>query len=281
LIALYVAKVKVGNIIAVHGARPSVGTSTIAAMTAAMLAARGEKTLLLSTDSDVPFDAVSMSSDIISESHMDELVMLETSTGLTPDDLVDYVTFVSDELGVIQAATNLTRISKSPARTLINIIDNACYEFRYIVVDIGYANTPYANQIYQHSDLVMHILGRDAKTISQVAEFYHRGGFGEDKLSVPIIAGYTEDYPIDIRALEKKLDVEEIFTIGFCDDIYKTCVSRNLTDYVYKCVKRKGGLFNLKKKKVEEDVTPVDELTAICNLMIPALKSEADGEKEE
>ena len=268
---MYSAKIKIGKVIAVYGARPSVGASTLAAMTASLLAAKGDKTLLLSTDPDIPFDAISMLSDEISENHMDELVALENSTGIDIDRFQDYVTYLTDNLGYIRASANLNRITKNPSRTMNNIIDAACYSFTYVVVDIGYASSSYATALLRNCDLIVHALGQDAKSVSQVAQFYGHNGFGEDMFVVPIVMGYLDDLPADLPYLEKKLGIGDVFAIYHDDEVYRAGAHRKIANFVYKGVNKKGGLFGFKKKKDTEDVTAVDELAEICGLITDAL----------
>lgn len=277
---MYSAKVKFGKAIAVYGVRPSVGTSTLAAMTASLLAAGGERTLLLSSDPDIPFDAISMLSCEISENHMDELVALENSAGVSSDNLDDYVTFLTENLGYIRASANLNRITKTPSRTLNNIIDAACYKFQYVVVDLGFSSSSYANAVISGCDLIMHVLGQDIKSVASAAQFYNHNGFGEDALVVPIVQDYLDDVPADLAYLEKKLNVGEIFAIYHDDEVYRAGSHRNLANFVYKGVNRKSGLFGLKKKKSDEDVTAVDELQSVCNLITHALTNDsAEGGK--
>lgn len=271
---MYSAKLKVGNVIAVYGVRPSAGASTLAAMTASVLAARGEKTLLLSTDADIPYDAVSLLSDEIADNHMDELVVLENSNGLNAERMADYITFLTDNLGYIRASAKLTRLTKDAARTINNIVDMACYDFRYVVVDIGYASTPYANAILQKADLVMHALGQDSKSIASAVSFYKHGGFGEEKYTVPILTDYIPDIPGDAKSLGKALDVEEVFSIAHSASVFKACASRNIASFVYKGVRRKGGLFGGlgRKSKGEADEAAVGTLDEICDLIMKALE---------
>lgn len=276
---MYTTNVKVGRSIAVYGVRPNTGTSTLAAMTASLLAARGERTLLLSTDSDIPYDAVSMLSDEITENHLDELTVLENSNGLAPGRMDDYVTFLTDNLGFLRASTNMTRLTKNPARTISNIIDIACYDFHYVVVDIGFAATQYANAVIQSCDMVMHTLGQDPKSISAAADIYKHNGFGKDKLVVPIVVNFRDDVPANTDAMAKQLGVDEVFAIYHDDDVYKAGAGRKTASYVHKGVKKKGGFLGLRKKKNEDDTTAVDELGRVCDLIVGALNgNEKEGD---
>ena len=275
---MYSTSQKIGNSITVCGCRPSVGTSTTAAIIASLLATRGEKTLLLTTDADAPFDAVSMLSSDIEKTHLDELVILENSNGLTPEALNDYTTNVTENLAYLRASTRLTRLAKDAAKTINHIIDVAQHNYRYVVLDVGYTYTNYTPNILQQTDLIVHVLGQDPKSIAQVSDSYTRMNFGEGKFVVPVFADFDDYIPVSLNNICKSLNVNEVFPIHRDDDIYRAVQNRNIAGFVYRQTQRKTGIFGFKKKKQKEEdrVSAVDELSNICDLITTALNNGED-----
>lgn len=66
--------------------------------------------------------------------------------------------------------------------------------------------------------LIVHALGQDAKSVSQVAQFYGHNGFGEDMFVVPIVMGYLDDLPADLPYLEKKLGIYGVTVEELAED---------------------------------------------------------------
>lgn len=271
---MYNTKIRVGSVIVVYGTRAAAGASTLAAMTAALFAAHGEKTLLLSTDPDIPFDAVSMLSDEVSENHMDDLAVLENSNGLDAEKLNDYVSYLTDNLAYLRASAPMNKLTKMPAKTVRNIIDIACYEFRYVVVDVGYAATPYVDAIISIGDLVVHALTQDPKYLQTVGSFYKQGGFGEDKFVVPIVMGYNDESFFDIKWMKKHLGMDEVFCVHADECVSKACGERKIASFAYKFTKKpKTKFFGFGKKTAAEDEEPgvIDELNTIREMIFEAL----------
>ena len=276
---MYNAAMKVGNLILVHGCRPSVGTSTLAAMTASFLSFNGEKTLLLTTDADAPFDAVSMLSSDIADDHMDELVVLENSNGLTENNLDDYISTLTNNLGYLRASTKLSRLTKDPARTVQRIVDTAMYSYRYVVVDIGYDYTSYADVLLKKSDLVLHVLGQDPKGLARAQEIYARGGFGENTFMVPVVADFIDDATADVKSIGKQLKIDTLFTLDHDADIYKAVQSRDVAGFVQKNTKKKTGFLSslMGKKRTKnsaDDDSYIDELGQLISKITQALTPE-------
>ncbi len=271
---MYNTPLKVGKFLCVHGVCPGVGTSTIAAMTASLFAAQGQKTLLLSTDADPPYDGASILSSDIIDNHLDELIALENSNGLTQEKLGDYVSYLSNNLGYLRASSRLSRLTKDAAKTINHIVEIACYDFQYVILDVGFSHTTYYTGILKNADLVIHVLGQNPKSIVKAKDLYAHGGFGEDVFMVPVVADYIDSLPLTLKAMEKQLKVDEVFAIHHDNDVYKSVYTRDIAGFVFKNKKKGGFLGFSKKKKDESDTTAIDELEEICNLIEKALASE-------
>lgn len=306
---MYSANIKVGSSIAVCGCRPGIGTSSTAAMVASMLAARGEKVLLLSTDAAFPYDAVSLLSDDIENSHMDELVVLENSTGVTPENLGDYITAITSNLCYIRASARLDQLTNNAAKTLNHVIDAACYDFRYVVIDIGYNHSPYSAQITEAADLILYAVGQDKKSIESVRSFYSHDGFGEDSMVLTVVPNCENDVYASAARIAKRIGADEVFPLYHSAEWDKAVYTRNIAGFAYKAVKRRkqddagffSKLFGRKKEAppsedeakllapdgeeaAEEEAASaenydvVDGLANICELITAALVPEEEGD---
>ncbi len=268
---MYSTSLKIGNSIAVYGSRASIGASSLAAMTASLLAAHGEKVLLLSTDADTPFDGVSLLSGEISDNYLDELIVLENNNGLTPKKLNDYVLYLTDNLGYLRASTKLTNLTKDAGKTIANILEIACFEFRYVILDIGFMHTFYAEDILNKVDMIIHVLSQDEKTLNKAKLLYDKSFCG-NKFVVPIIPNFNSEMPISLKKIAKILSVDRVFSIQNNSELFKAVTDRNIATWVYKNSKPSNGLFSgLRKKNKTPEVTPLDELTEVCNLIQEAL----------
>lgn len=249
---MYINKLKVGDIILVSGFRPCVGTSTAAAIIAADLAYRGEKTLLITMDADIPYDAVSLLSDDVMDNHLDEMVVLENSNGLTDENIEDYVTAVTDTLFYCRGSSRIGRMTKDPVSTLNHIMDIACYQFRYVVLDMGYENVTDPKQFYARGNVVVNILSQDLKSQKQAKDYYKMDQFGADMYVVPVIADFHEALPADDGFYEKELKMDCVFAMNNDPEVYAACAKRDIANFVYKNLKMKkgggGGLFGGRKK---------------------------------
>lgn len=306
---MYSANIKVGSSIAVCGCRPGIGTSSTAAMLASMLAARGEKVLLLSTDASFPYDAVSLLSDDIENSHMDELVVLENSTGVTPENLEDYLTAITSNLCYIRASARLDQLTNNAAKTLNHIVDAACYSFRYVVIDIGYNHSPYVSQITEAADLILYAVSQDKKSIESVRSFYSHDGFGADSTVLTVVPNCENDVYASASKIAKRIGADEVFPLYHSAEWDKAVYTRNIAGFAYKTVKRQkqeeasffSKLFGRKKdapppedeakllapdgeETAEEENEPaenynvVDGLIEICELITAALTPEEEDD---
>lgn len=264
---MYGNKLKVGDIIVVSGFRPCVGASTAAAMIAATLACKGEKTLLLTTDPGQPYDAASMLSDDIIDSHLDDMILLENSNGLNEGNIQDYVTQVTENLSYCRPSGKITRMAKDPEMSLNHIMDIACYQYRFVVLDLGYSMTIDPMRIYNKANLVVNVLGQDPKSVNYAKEYYKQDNFGKDKFVVPVIADFHEDLPVDDGYYEKALKFDCVFAMNHDAAMYAACQKRDIATFVQKGMKQRaaavksgGGIGRFKKSK-EPDVPVQDEVT--------------------
>jgi MinD-like ATPase involved in chromosome partitioning or flagellar assembly len=270
---MYNTDMKIGNSIVVYGCRAGVGSSTLAAMTASLLAAKGEKTLLNTSDADQPFDAVSILSSDIIENQMDDLVILENSNGLTTQRLVNYVQSLTDTLGYLRASSRLTRITKNPARTINNIVETACYEYRYVVLDLSASNPSYAGEVLTKCDAIMHVLTQEPKSLAKVKILYNNNDFGQNQLVLPVVMGYVDQFPITDKQISKYLKTDAM-TISYDYDVFKAYKNRDIAGFVYKKVNKGNGLLGgFMKKKSELDMSSVEELSGICDLLTKNIAS--------
>lgn len=271
---------KIGKTIAVCGCRQGAGTSTVAALTASLLAAKGNRVLLLSTDADIPYDAVSMLSGDVAENYLDEVIALETSNALTSEKLSNYIQFLSDNLGYLRASTKIPKLTKTASKTINNIINMACYTFQYIVVDISNTHTiGYGGDLVNKADLIIHTIRQDHKVLYQVAQSY-KDQFGKDKFVVPVITDYDEYIPITPQKIAKILNVDEVFPIHRDSSIFKAVATRTVASLSYKKSRKNvlSGLF--KKPNDAEEITAIDEVSHICDLVEQALTpKETDGDE--
>ena len=281
---MYSNKLKVGDIIVVSGFRPSAGTSTAAAMIASTMAARGEKVLLLTLDSDQPFDGPSLLSNDTVDCHLDEMIVLENSNGLNDGNVEDYVSFVTPELGYTRASAKVARITKDPSRTMCHIMDIACYQFRYVILDMGFANIVDPTPYYNKAALVVSLLTQDGKSVQAAKNFFKADQFGEDKFVVPVIADFMEDLSCDDAFYEKQLKHDCVFAMNHDPAVYDACAKRDIANFVYKNMKLKnnGGksLFG-KKKQTDGEVEGLNPTVAaydvICDKIAEALVHEEDA----
>ncbi len=257
---MYKNNLKIGDIILVSGLRPGVGTSTSAAMLASVLSARGEKTLLLSLDSDVPFDAASLLSDDAADDHLDEMVVLENSNGLNDSNIQDYVTFITENLAYSKSSTKISRLTKDPARTINHIMDIACYQFRFVVLDMGYANIVDPSLYYEKASLVLFHLTQDGKGVATARDYFKQEPFGDNMYVVPLIANFVEELSFDDAYFEKLLKFDCVFAMNHDPELFDMCNKRDIANFCIKNIKEKTsggkqGLFGRKKKMaVDGDV---------------------------
>lgn len=265
---MYKSHFRVGRLITVYGCRPRVGTSTMAALIAASMADRGEKTLLITTDSDIPDDAVSILSSDIETNSLDELVVLETSNGLTDENLKDYVTGLNDNLFYLRTSAKLTKLTKDPARTIDHIVEKACYDYAYVVLDLSSDSGSYAMPVLAKSDLVVLTIGQDHKSMMRARDIYHAGGFGDDHFLVPVMTGYVDGLFPSAKTVEKLTKADRLFQVDFSDRIANMAYDRDLANFVPKPTKRR--FLNWGKDDAEESLAHA-QLAELCDLIQQAL----------
>ena len=72
---------------------------------------------------------------------------------------------------------------------MLNVIDKACKDYRYVIVDIGFSTTPYAERLIEASDLMLHLVTQEPKVLAKTEADYTGGRFGT-KLVAPIVMNY-------------------------------------------------------------------------------------------
>lgn len=262
---------KIGSLIVVHGSRPCVGTSTMAALTAATLAHQGSKVLLLTTDPDAPFDSASILSSDVTDCHLNELVALTNANRLTSKTLNDYVTFLTEDLAYLRPSSPLEGMSSKPGNLLLAILSVACENFHYVVVDVDYIKTPYATKLTGAADLVIHVLGQDEKSICYAKAAYKEKALGEDGLLLPVVANCYDGLPTQPKAIEQHLKIGEVFSVPANNDVFEAVRLRSIYDLVVH-QKKRTGLFGGRRRNTEN--LALSQIANLCVLMKDALNVE-------
>ncbi len=262
---------KMGRFIVVHGSRPCVGTSTVAALTASTLASKGHQVLLITTDPDAPFDSVSTLSHEASECYLNELVALSMSGAISNKVFSSYVSRLTDNFAYLRPSSPLEGMAYKPGDALLNIINVACENFNFVVVDVDYLKSSYATQLTKAADLVIHILGQDAKSIRLAKTAYHDKALGEDGYILPVVCNFRDDLPTGLKQIEKELAIGAISCIHADNEIFEAGRTRNMYDLAAK-PQKKRGLFG-GKRHADQNMALI-EISDLCNLIQDALGTE-------
>ncbi len=272
---------KIGSVILVHGIRPRVGTSTTAAMIASLLAAHGERTVLISSDADLPFDATSILSDDVSVNHLDELLVMSTSVGVDKERLGDCVTMLSDSLGYIRCSTRVTDLTPNPVNSLTSILQTGCYDFRYVVMDVGFSYSPFAEHLFKCSDIIVHVLGQDQKCMALAETMYRNHVFPDNAFVIPLLMNYDAALPSKPGVITKASGGAEVFEISHDPMVAKAADVRDIATFSARNLNRRGGgLFSFRKKN-EETPSAVGEMNAVVEQMMAAVDEQLEASDEE
>lgn len=277
---MYEQSFKFGQAIIVSGSRSCVGTSTAAAMIASTLANGGEKVLLLTTDYTHPTDATSLLSDAVVENHMDELVALENSSGLTPENLEDYTTYLTDNLAYTRLSTKLSSITRDVPRTLSRIMDTACRVYRYVVLDLDYQSAVYLRKLSEQADIVALMFGQDFHSLAVAKAMKAQEQSDTGALLVPVLMNALEDIPFNDELLAKSIGADMAFTIEHDAEVYKAAQKRDIAGFVARG-KNKAGLKGLfKKRSADDEPESAAQVSfkGLCDLIKEALAAETGGE---
>ncbi len=270
---------KIGSIILVHGVRPRVGTSTAAAMIASLLAAHGERTVLISSDADLPFDATSILSDDVSTNHLDELLVMSTSVGVNKERLGDCVSMITDNLGYIRCSSRVTDLTPDPVTSLTVILQTGCYDFRYVVMDVGYGYSPFAEHLFKCSDVIVHVLAQDQKCLNIAASMYQNHAFPDDTFVIPLLMGYDGEMPGRPAVISKASGGAEVFEISRDPSVAKAADVRDIASFVSRNLGHRSGLFS-RRKKEGENPSAVEEMNTLVELMMSAINDQNSSDEE-
>ncbi|NLT13852.1 MAG: hypothetical protein GXY05_05870, partial [Clostridiales bacterium] len=251
---MYEQNLKFGQTIIVCGSRPCVGTSTAASIIASYFAAKEDKTLLLSTDYNHPYDAISLLSDIVADYYMDEMVALENSSGLTPGNFDDYASYVSDNLAYSRLSTKLSGITKDVGRTLARILDTACRVYRYVVLDLDYQSIGLIQKLVQQPGVIVYLFGQDFQSLKTAEAIAERNAEETAAVMLPVLMNCMSDIPVNEATLNKIFKSDVSASIEHDTEIFKSAQKQDIAEFVFRGVSGKqSGLKALFKRKSESE----------------------------
>lgn len=275
---MYEQNLKFGQAVIVCGSRPCLGTSTAAAMLSAAFTNGGDQTLLISTDYVHPYDAPSLLSDIITDNYMDELIALENSNGLTPENLNDYTGTVNDMLAYTRLSTKIGAITRDTTRTLEHILDIACRVYRYVVLDLDFANTMYLNRLSEQADAVVYLFGQDFQSMKTAKSLTEHNSVSDNAIMFPVLMNRLPDIPINEESLGKILNTDSVMVIEHDPEVFKASQKRGIADFMCRgCVRHSGIKMLFKRPDEEESIAHASVLT-LCKTMKNALVNRTDGD---
>lgn len=270
----YTTKNKIGKVISVFSdANGAGGCSTTAAMVATALSCRGQKVLLITMDHDT-MDAVSYLTDSVTETTLDDLMILANSNGLTrTSDFDTYVYSLSDTLDAVRGSSKFDRLSGDPADCIMNIIDLAQYRYHFVVVDIEGRYSQTARTVMNESDLVIYCVGQSSKQLENLIEdrIFDPEIMSEDVYAMFIATNYVERGFLDVKSIEKKIKQSGFHVISHDEDVMKSSSLRNLYPVIEKAMSGKSGGGFFGRKKVESPLS--QELNEITDLIMGSLKA--------
>lgn len=274
---MYATLEQKGKVITVWGDTVGNGNvSTTAALLAAEFAAKEKKTLMLSTDLG-PYDGVSVLSDLIVDNEMDNLLILASSGGLkSPEEMLPYVTEVSDYLSCLKGTNEFEKISVSAVAGLKKIIQMASYQFDYIVIDVYGTKSSISDMLVSLADLVVFCATQNKKHLDTIdASMIFTKDLAEKDAIVVLTKYQIYDF-MPIKQLEKDLNVSGIYTISDDDEVHQAVCNRNIADYVFNGVAGVvRGFLGIKKKAAEKPIV-IEELDEITSDIEAAFKEQAE-----